>query len=154
MTLIPMKIMFPKLLKRTQPGQMKPVTTHSLRTQHHDCGSTLVLKTTTKTYSAVKIIDIDDDIPEFENLYNTLHNSIEALKCRTNFQSSVGELQKTWKKISVNSHDETKLIQKSANPNLLETHGDPETFIFHVKFIFCSPQETTKSTTNATHNTL
>ena len=79
-TLAPMKITFPTPFKWTPPRQLKPIFIHTIQTQQCGCCAPLFIRATTENTSTFSIMDIDEETPEFEDLFYSLQTLRNTMK--------------------------------------------------------------------------
>ena len=79
-TLLPTKAIFPQPLKWTPPGQLQPIFIQTIQTQQCGCCALLFIKFTTENDSTLSIMDIDEETPEFEDLFYSLQRLVNTMK--------------------------------------------------------------------------
>ena len=79
-TLVPTKVTFPQFFKWTPPQQLQPIFIHTIQTQQCGCCAPLFIKAKTKNDSTYSIMDIDEETPEFEDLFYSLQTLVNTMK--------------------------------------------------------------------------
>ena len=79
-TLVPTKIIFPQPFKWTPPQQLQTIFIHTIQNRQCGCCAPLFIKTTTEKGTTFNIMDIDDETPEFEELFYSLQTQVNTMK--------------------------------------------------------------------------
>ena len=91
-TLVPTEVTFPQPFKWTPSQQLQPIFIHTIQTQQCGCCAAPFFKATTENDSTFSIIDIDQETPEFQDLFYSLQTLVNTMKRQQQLKDKLFDL--------------------------------------------------------------